>query len=73
MRKLALDGGLAVEACRACMILWFQGEELRGEFYAVNLACLDDATPQELAAAPVRFEDGRNDRWDVAPAETRHL
>jgi len=47
-------------------------EEL-GDFYAVNLACLDDAAPEELAQAPVRYEDGRNNRWEQAPAETRHL
>lgn len=44
-----------------------------GEFYAVNLACLDDATAAELAQAPVRYEDGRNNNWDSPPAETRHL
>ena len=48
-------------------------EELGGRFYAVNVACLDDATDEELAKAPVTYENGRNDRWDQAPAETRHL
>ena len=47
--------------------------EVGGHFYAVNVACLDDATDQELAAAPVKFEDGRHDDWDRAPAVTSHL
>lgn len=62
--------------CKHCGIKPFghaNVKELGGEFYAVNVACLDDATDEELAAAPVLYEDGRNDRWDAAPAETRHL
>jgi len=51
----------------------FRGESLRGEFYAVNVACLDNTTTGELAEAPVRYEDGRNDAWESPPAETRHL
>lgn len=47
-------------------------EEL-GEFYAVNVACLDNASDEELAAAPVRYEDGRNNDWDSPPRETRYL
>jgi hypothetical protein len=58
---------------RANLDVEFGGERLLGEYYAVNLACLDDATPDELAAAPLRYEDGRDDRWDRAPAVTRHL
>jgi hypothetical protein len=61
--------------CRRCGIKPFgRGylDEL-GHFYAVNVACLDNATPKELAEAPVRYEDGRNDNWDSSPAETRHL
>ena len=37
------------------------------------VACLDDAMEEELAQAPVTYENGRNDRWDQAPAETRYL
>ena len=44
-----------------------------GAFHAVALACLDDALPAELAAAPVRYLDGRNDNWVTPPAEVRHL
>ena len=33
----------------------------------------DDLIGQELSELVVRFEDGRNDRWDSVPAETRHL
>lgn len=62
--------------CARCGVKPFgQGylEELGGEFYAVNIACLDDAADGELAAAPVRYEDGANNDWDSTPGETRHL
>jgi hypothetical protein len=61
--------------CRRCGIKPFgQGhmEELGGDFYAVNVACLDIGD-EEMAQAPVRYEDGRHDRWESTPAETRHL
>ena len=47
--------------------------DLRGDYIAVNVACLDDATTDELAKAPVRYEDGRNNHWESPPAETRYL
>jgi hypothetical protein len=62
--------------CRTCGIKPFgrgHHESLGGEFHAINLGALDDATPEELAAAPVAYEDGRHDNWGAAPAETRHL
>ena len=62
--------------CRTCGVRPFgRGhlEVLGGEFYSVNLACLDDVPPQALIDAPLGFSDGRHDNWQSAPAETRHL
>lgn len=62
--------------CRRCGVKSFgrgHMDELGGEFYAINIACLDDATTEELVEAPVRYEDGRNNNWQSHPAETRHL
>ena len=62
--------------CRACGIHAFsRGDipEIGGAFVSVQLACLDDADPAELAEAPVRYADGRNNAWWNPPAETRHL
>ncbi|TIU05586.1 MAG: GFA family protein, partial [Mesorhizobium sp.] len=44
-----------------------------GNFWAVNVACLDDVTEEELAAAPIVYEDGRRDRQDRAPEITGYL
>lgn len=62
--------------CRHCGIRPFSRgdvEEIGGAFVSINLACLDDLDPAELAAAPVQYMDGRNDNWWNPPAETRHL
>jgi hypothetical protein len=62
--------------CRNCGVRPFNHgvlELLGGAFYAINLGCLDDVDPAELAAAPVRCTDGRNDAWHVEPAVTSHL
>lgn len=62
--------------CQHCGVKPFgQGhlEALGGIFYAVNVACLDGAAPEELAAGRIDYQDGRDNAWDRAPAETRHL
>jgi hypothetical protein len=61
--------------CKACGVHTFgTGNSPRwGAFYAVSLSCLDDASDEELAAAPVTFIDGRNDCWDVVPDVVGYL
>jgi hypothetical protein len=62
--------------CRRCGLKPFgrgQLDALEGTFYAINLACLDDATPAELAEAPLVVQDGRHNDWESSPAEVRHL
>jgi hypothetical protein len=62
--------------CRHCGIRPFSRghvEEIGGDFVSIQLGTLDDATPAELAEAPIRYMDGRADNWWAAPAETRHL
>jgi hypothetical protein len=44
-----------------------------GEFYAVNLASLDDASDAELAAAPIHYADGRGGDWQKEAANCRYL
>ena len=62
--------------CKHCGVRSFgRGyvEQIGGDYVSINVACLDDVDPKLLAEAPVRFSDGRNDNWQSAPAETRHL
>jgi hypothetical protein len=44
-----------------------------GAFYAVQVSLLDDLDPDELATAPIRFLDGRHDRFDRQPDDIRFL
>lgn len=61
--------------CRTCGIRAFARGDvpaLGGVFYAVNVATLDDADPDELAAS-IKYLDGRHDRYDRRPEDTRLL
>jgi hypothetical protein len=60
--------------CKTCGIRTFGrgGDEAQGNgFCFVNVAALDDVDPEQLAAAPIRHVDGRNDRYDQSPRDTR--
>ena len=48
-------------------------DALGGEYYSVNVACLDGVDPAELAAMPVRYFDGLHNAWQSPPAVTSHL
>jgi hypothetical protein len=62
---------LHLQFCRHCGVRPFtRGGEMpqfRGAFYAVNVACLDDATDEEFAVAPVAYVDGRAGDWSRTP------
>lgn len=61
--------------CRHCGVRAFGigNDTPMGKVYGVNLGCLEDATEEELANAPITYVDGLHDRWECAPAFYRHL
>lgn len=48
-------------------------EALGGAFHAIQVVLLDDVAPDELAAAPVRYVDGKNNHFDRPPGDVRLL
>jgi hypothetical protein len=48
-------------------------EEIGGDYVAIQLGTLDDASAVELAEAPIKYANGRDNLWWTEPAETRHL
>jgi hypothetical protein len=62
--------------CRHCGVRSFARghvKEIGGDYVSVQLASLDNAEPDELLSAPIRYADGRHNNWGASPAETRHL
>jgi hypothetical protein len=62
--------------CKHCGVRAFERghlEGLGGDYYSVNLSCIDDADAAELARTPVRYADGLNNNWQAAPEHTAHL
>ena len=48
-------------------------DQMGGVFWAANVACFDDVSEAELAAAPLVYEDGLHDRQQETPAVTSYL
>jgi hypothetical protein len=62
--------------CSRCGVRSFERgflEVIGGEYYTVNVACLDGVDPRALAAAPVNYYDGLNNAWQQRPEFTGHL
>jgi hypothetical protein len=62
--------------CKHCGVRSFERghvPEIGGDYVSIKVATLDDMTPAELLAAPVRYANGRDNDWRNTPAETRHL
>jgi hypothetical protein len=62
--------------CKHCGVRPFSRgyvEAIGGDFVSIQLCTLDDVTPEELIAAPVKHSNGRDNNWWNAPEETQHL
>jgi hypothetical protein len=62
--------------CRTCGLhAYGEGDipEIGGPYRAVSIACLDDIAPEDLAALPIRYMDGRYDNWWNEPKITAYL
>jgi hypothetical protein len=60
--------------CRVCGVRPYGiGNPETGPVIGVNIGCLEDATPEELAAAPVVYCDGKYDNWQNPPAIVSYL
>jgi len=57
--------------CGTSLFAW--GDFPDGKYYGIQITTLDDLDPDEVAAAPLKYEDGRNDRFDRVPADIRLL
>jgi len=63
---------LTFSFCRTCGVRTFARgniDWLGGTFHAVSVPTLD-LTPEQLAAIPIRYVNGRDNRYEEAPANT---
>ena len=62
--------------CKTCGVRSFERghvKEIGGDYVSIKLASLDGVDLTELIESPVRYANGRDNKWWEPPAETRHL
>lgn len=60
--------------CRTCGVKVFGTVTFDGQaLVAINVMSIDGLTPAQLAALPVKFEDGLHDKWMQPPEVTSYL
>ena len=62
--------------CKHCGVRTFGDgyvEQIGGAFVSINIASIDNITPEELAALTVRYANGRDNAWMNEPAVTSYL
>ena len=60
--------------CRRCGVRAFEWVDIPSEdlrYYNIAIVCLADLDVDAVMAAPVKLQDGANDRWDREPADPR--
>ena len=67
---------IALHFCATCGLrVYGKGDipQIGGAFVAINVACLDDVTPEEFAAAPIHYSNGLDNDWMHPPKVTSYL
>jgi hypothetical protein len=61
--------------CSRCGVKTFGRGDVQpiGPFVAINVAALDDLSPEACGAAPIVYQDGRHDDFEHPPAVTSYL
>ncbi len=61
--------------CTRCGVKPFGFVEMgeHGSFVAINVACLDQLSPEDFSALPIAYENGRENDWDNPPVRTAYL
>ena len=67
---------LTYRFCKHCGVRIYaagEDEKLGGQFFALHVPTLDNASQDKLAAAPLKFNDMLHNKPDRTPADTRLL
>ena len=62
--------------CKTCGVRTFERgyvEQIGGHYVSIKVASLDDVDAALLVESPIRYANGRDNKWWEPPAETRHL